>query len=202
MAHYRLTLDYDNGTESPGEWGGWRVRSFSNRHVGFINLETINREELQAKCDAGLAFPVNYEKHGSCLWSLATVLPTVIHDFDKVRFAVLVEWSGSPDNLGAKTLDERREDARRFLIVYTQWCNGHVFWFRLERVNQTPCICCGKPGDDEEVCSLGGLYETEDIAAEVKQQLTSGDTLEFTGPCASVMQACQFAPGVVKKRNS
>lgn len=107
------------------------------------------------------AVPLSYYEHGLCLWSVAGELPPVARcPWDSVRFAGV--WL--PD---AETLESARnysgftrrmfmrKRARQACAAYTQWCNGDLYGYEIERL-----LTCGECGADqaESLDSCWGFF--------------------------------------------
>ena len=90
--------------------------------------------------------PLSYFEHGLCLWSVAGELPAACRcPWDSVGFAGIwlpdAETLESARNYGGRTRRHfMRKRARQACDAYTQWCNGEVYGYEIERV--TVCPCC------------------------------------------------------------
>jgi len=126
--------DYD--AESPCDGDGWTAYSFSRKHGNFKHPDELGfdegrpTEELQTKLKAGLAFILDYFEHGNCVWSLGGTGPQC--RWDSVSGAGLLIWEGDPDDMGAKTFEDREKDAKGFIERFTEWCNGSVFGYSID----------------------------------------------------------------------
>src|SRR5262245_26265560 len=131
-----LTIGHDPDVDRPGSgYDGWKPVSFGRRHTNFehpVNYDLSRRENfgLRRKLQAGLAFWLSYYEHGLCNWSLRGEGPRC--RWDSVDVAGILIWTGKPSDLGAKTCHARAREARHFLGEYTDWCNGHCYWFSVD----------------------------------------------------------------------
>lgn len=101
-------------------------------------------DELAAKLESGLAFFLSYYEHGGCAWSLSD--EGMQCDFDSVSMAGILVWPHPEDEIGAKSLSDRAEDARGFLKEYNAWANGDGYGYSIE------------DGDGEDIDSCWGFY--------------------------------------------
>lgn len=129
-----LLPDYD--AESPCDEDGWSAYSFSRKHANYKHPDELGFDEgqpseaLQAKLKAGLAFILDYFEHGNCVWSLGGTGPQC--RWDSVSGAGILVWEGDPDDMGAKTYEDREKDAKGFIDRFTEWCNGNVFGYSID----------------------------------------------------------------------
>lgn len=139
-----VKIDFDQDVESPLDADGqWTLYSFSTKHRNFKHPEELGLGErgsddipkilnpgLRRKLEVGLAFFVSYYEHGSCVWSLRGSGPNC--RWDSVDCAGLLVWEHKPNELGAKTFEDRAKDAATFLDVYTSWCNGDCYCWDMD----------------------------------------------------------------------
>ena len=96
------------------------------------------------------AVPLSYFEHGLCLWSVAGELPAGARcPWDSVAFAGVwlpdAETLESARNYGGRTRQHfMRKRARQACEAYTQWCNGDIYGYEVERVT-----ACGRCGSDQ-----------------------------------------------------
>lgn len=156
-----VNLWHDDHPENPAECDGWAVYSFSTNHSNFKHPDEFEEdEELASKLKVGLAFPLSYFEHGECLWSLGGEGPQC--RFDTVQHAGFLVWEQDEANIGAKTVEERRADAARFIEMYSEWANGHVYGYTIEAFSK--CHACGQDEDadvDFDLPSCGGYYDAD-----------------------------------------
>lgn len=86
---------------------------------------------------------LSYFEHGNCRWGRAGTM-SGMPDFrwDGVAVAGFLEVHIDEDNWEwweGKTEDERNEIADSFLTEYTEWCNGEIYGYSLERINPRVC---------------------------------------------------------------
>ena len=158
---------HDDCAEDPCTEDGWKVKSFGRRHHNYTEPEDagfvydydegihVPGEELAEKIKNGLAYTLDYFEHGQCAWSLSG--EGYQCRWDTARMAGILVWEQDESDLGPVEPDQRREDARRFIERYTEWCNGEIYGYSIDVVR--PCHACGK---DEEVESSD--HDVEDVA--------------------------------------
>jgi hypothetical protein len=184
-----LTLGHDNDVECPGNFGGeWKPVSFCRRHRNFEHPDNyrLDRREnagLRRKLQVGLAFWLSYYEHGLCRWSLQGEGPRC--PWDSVEVAGILIWTGKPSGLGAKTYDARARDARSYLEEYTDWCNGHCYWFSLEQDSVTLDTC-------------GGFIGTGQLTAAINESLAEEDTVAVQGEAACLAPYLDLKARVVE----
>jgi len=167
---------------------GWKPYSFSRRHGNYRDPQDVGFDEdgrptpkLQKKLDAGLAFILDYFEHGNCLWSLARELPAGAQcPWDSVTGAGVVVWEYDENDLGAKTYEDRKKDARAFIDLFTMWCNGEVYYYDIQK----PCGSCGAP--DEDVDSCGGFIGADALFEALKEAIEEGQDVTFKGDAAGL----------------
>jgi hypothetical protein len=129
--------------------GNWQIYSFSPRHANFRQPGEFNTPEFKAACAAGLAFVLSYYEHGQSMWMLyGEEVPGVEFRWDGRRVAGVLIWEEPEENIGAKTPEERREDAAGFIRTYNAIINGDVAGYTLSV---------------EERCEYGEWHETETV---------------------------------------
>ena len=142
---YRIRIfpdpDASNPLEDWSEMG--TILSLNHRHV---NYDPAGVEDAIANNPD--AVPLSYFEHGLCLWSVAGELPAGANcPWDSVAFAGVwlpdAETMESAKNYGGRTRHHfMRKRARQACEPYTQWCNGDVYGYEVERV--TTCPHCGE----------------------------------------------------------
>jgi hypothetical protein len=141
---YRVRIFQDTDTPNPLEdWSEMgTILSLNRRHRNFdpAGIE----EATQHNPDA---VPLSYFAHGLCLWALVGELPVGARcPWDSVSFAGVwlpdEETLSSASNYGGRTRKHfMRKRARQACDAYTQWCNGEVYGYEIERV--ITCENCG-----------------------------------------------------------
>jgi len=164
----RVHVGPDHDAENPCDLDGWKAYSFSKRHHNFARPESLGFDEygnvdgdIALKMDAGLAFPLSYFEHGSCMWSLKGAGPQC--RWDSVDLAGILVWEQDEENIGATTFEDRRKDAASFLERYTAWCNGSVFSY-----------------STDDFCA-GGFYELDDLVSSLREEIEEDRSVVFTG---------------------
>jgi hypothetical protein len=165
---YRIAIyadaDATNPLEDWDEMGS--ILSLNRRHVNFD----------PAGIDAAIngnpdAVPLSYYEHGPCLWSVAGELPAGARcPWDSVGFAGV--WLPdaltleSARNYGGRTRRYfMRKRARRACESYTQWCNGNIYGYEIERV--MPCGHCGSD-QPETLDSCWGFFGLDTCLGEAE----------------------------------
>lgn len=169
-----VTIGPDLTPLSPEEWGQGKVYSFNRRHSNFIVGEPL--EDLKEQYGPDI-IPLSYFEHGQCTWG---VMGSMNHwpdmQWDGRSYAgiwvpekyVLTDLEGLPPEERHAKLVER---AANFCEAYTQYCNGDVYYARVEmyKVRQAPT---GQVFDEKSDYryedavldeSCGGLYGSEGV---------------------------------------
>jgi hypothetical protein len=164
----RIYPDYD--TPNPLEdWSAMgSILSLSRRHA---NYHPGSVDDLLE--DHPDAVPLSYYEHGLCLWSIAGELPPHLRcPFDSVGIAGFwlpdAETLASARNYGGFTRRMfMRKRARQACEAYTQWCNGDIYGYDIERV--TTCPHCGEEST-ESVDSCWGFYGLATCLSQAKDR--------------------------------
>ena len=174
-----LTLGYDQDTEDPSEYGGWKLYSFSRRHSNFQDPDNFFIESndglipnigIRRKLACGTAYILSYYEHGQCSWSLQGEGSSC--PWDSQYMAGILVWEDNVKEL-QKGYDEREKSARCFLEEYTNWCNGQCFWYSIERTDAVENM------DDSCGGFIGSEWMLEHLRDEHKELFDSdGDLLE------------------------
>ena len=128
-----LKIQYDEHADNPlTEWDGeGRIYSFNSRHVNYIGNDAEEKIARLLRCDEAVV--LDYSEHGNCLWSVQG--GQHMDRFDSVSGAGL--WVPDAEAKAAAPNDDTRkawmiQRAKGACEVYTDWCNGNVFAYRLE----------------------------------------------------------------------
>lgn len=197
MRNLRLEINHDSDVDCPDSgYDGWRLVSFGRKHNNYENpdkhVKSFDRRTrevtptnigLKRKLNVGLAFLLSFYEHGLGTWSL--IGEGTQDQWDTAYVAGLLVWTGKPGDIGAKTLEDRAEDARGFLESYNDWANGNCHWFRLSNEN------------GEEIESIGGLIGDEALSEVVGESLQPGDNVVIEGDAAWLKNHLQL-PECVK----
>ena len=187
MRKLKLTIQYDEMDESPLEYSDWKHVSFNNKHRGFCDpyeyLQPPNEHgEVRGvfgfhnKLKHGTAFILSCYEHSGIAWSLMGEGTQC--EFDSARVAGLLIYEGDLKWL-PKTYKERQDQARSMVDVFTNYCNGQVFYYDLEEI--TPCSKCGNDDHVEEIDSCGGYYELHQVVANAALNIVEGDEITIAG---------------------
>lgn len=143
--------DAPNPLEDWSEMG--TILSLNRRHANFDPAGV--EEAIESNADA---VPLSYFEHGQCVWSVAGELPAVCRcPWDSVGFAGVwlpdAETLASARNYGGFTRRMfMRKRAREACEFYTQWCNGDIYGYEVERL--TTCDHCGS----EQASVIAGCW--------------------------------------------
>lgn len=192
-----IKIHQDHPYESPNDWGGWKVQSFLSRHQN-VEPEDVGFEydydagchkpdkELQEALDSGMAFMLDYYEHGLCRWSLSGEGPQC--RWDNSRFAGILTFEAEPGDLPCGpdgTPGQRRDYAKRYLEIYTSWCNGEVYAYSTSVEKE--CCTCGTYVDAEDdldfdlpACTgfIGDDW-IEGALADIRDQVPDFDSYEI-----------------------
>lgn len=168
MRELKIEIRHDDDVASPcDDCCTWKLYSFNRSHASFADPSRFTPPNigLQRKLKVGLAFWLSYSEHGLCAWSLSS--GGINCGWDSVRLAGILVWENKPGDIGAKTLESRREDARNFLEVYTDWCNGTCYYYSIEDAVT-----------EEAVASCGGFIGTDHLLDAIMEELHADDVIE------------------------
>jgi hypothetical protein len=165
---YRITIYADPDVPNPlDDWSEMgTILSLNGRHVNF-DPDGVE-DAIKTNPDA---VPLSYYEHGGCLWAVAGELPAAARcPRDSVSFAGVwlpdAETVASARNYGGWTRKQfMRKRARQACDAYTQWCNGDVYGYEVERV--TTCSHCGQESR-ELVDSCWGCYRLDYCLSEAR----------------------------------
>jgi hypothetical protein len=165
---FRIRIYADPDAPNPlKDWSEMgSILSLNRRHVNFD--PTGIEEAIESNPDA---VPLSYFEHGLCRWSVAGELPAGARcPFDSVAFAGVwqpdAETLASARNFGGFTRRMfLRKRARQACEAYTQWCNGEVYGYEVERL--TNCGQCGHE-QAEQVESCWGFYRLDYCLSEAR----------------------------------
>lgn len=192
----KLEIGHDYDVEQPDSgYDGWRLVSFGRKHANYEapakyvkafdqrtgEITPIN-VGLAKMLNVGLTFWLQYYEHSLGRWDLQGEGPQC--PWDTAQLAGILIWTGKPGDIGAKTLDDRAEDARNFLEHFNAWANGETFWFRLTNEK------------GEEIESIGGLIGDEALSEVVGEALEAGDNLMVEGDAAWLKNHLRLPAGV------
>jgi hypothetical protein len=140
---YRIQVFSDPDASNPLEdWGELgTILSLNCRHRHFDSAAV--EDAIEHNPDA---VPLSYYEHGLCLWAVCGELPLGARcPWDSRQFAGV--WLPDTPTLaaarhyGGRTRSHfMRKRARQACEVYTQWCNGDVYGYTIERI--AACQAC------------------------------------------------------------
>lgn len=135
-----LKILHDSDCESPADCDlTWRVRTFDRHkfktcvspsdYVDHMDgHEPILKKKYRDLMDRGLCFWLSCYQHGSVKWELG---PVSHCRWDSASHAGLLIWENDWKELGPRTKEDRRKDAKAFIQNYTDWCNGACYGYDL-----------------------------------------------------------------------
>jgi len=135
---YVVSINHDPDTENPADdCCTWKPYSFSNRHINFKHPNEFfedgkAQDWLAEKLKVGLAFLLSYYEHSLGMWYIAGSKYVPDAQWDNVDCAGVLVWEHKEDEIGGKTVEERKADAAAFLECYTDWCNGNCHCYAIE----------------------------------------------------------------------
>ncbi len=190
-----LHIDVDQFMGDPCEEDhNWKLVGFNRKLISFQDHDNITVGNLnfgmqgnpptfhgagaagiRRKLEVGLAFVLAHYEHGpgTSTWMLngGPYPAGVEFQWDGHEVAGILVWPHSPDDMGAKTPEKRREDAASFLKLYNGWANGNIYEFRLHDEH------------DEQIEGTSGWVDDDlgEAAEEVTSWLKPGDEVTVTG---------------------
>jgi hypothetical protein len=189
-----LTIEYDGDIENPCDMESqWKAYSFGRRHSSYTDPEEFFPNgkptlAIRRKLEVGTAFVLSYHEHGACEWSLQGT--GVQCRWDTVNVAGLLVWEHPLKELGPKTLEARTKDAAFFLKIYTGWCNGYGYYYRVEEVVKLPC------GHTETniVDSCGGFYSTDTayMFEQIREAVGDDQDVKVRGQAGDLAQYHEY----------
>lgn len=164
-----IRLYPDPDLENPADYDhNWKPYSFSPRHYNYMHPDELLDENgnlsigIRRKLQVGTAFFMGVFEHGDTQWALSGEEHSC--RWDSVRRGGILLWENDVKNLGPKTLEERRNDARGFCQNYTDWCNGHGLGFIVKYEDRD-----GKEIEDVDSC-WGYFSDSEKYALETARE--------------------------------
>ena len=122
-----------------------------------------------------MAFILSCYQHSGIVWSLRG--EGMQCPWDTARIGGLLVWEHPPGDMGARTYEDRKQDARDFLEEYNAVANGHVYWYAVEDEDDNDLGSCGGFVD----CGKEGLRE---MFEEICACIPAGAEIEVTGDAA------------------
>lgn len=165
----------------------WKMVSFSRKHYNFQHPDNFDNIGIRRKLEVGTAFMFDYFEHGACKWSLSGAGPQC--QWDTARNAGIMLFE-NPKDMGAKTYEDRRQDAKNFLEIYTDWANGYGHGYSIETE------------EGEILKSCWGFYDSEiehtvnEIVSQLEYLQKEHGALEVTLEDDNI-----WAPNIDKIRN-
>ena len=176
MAKYKkliVELWNDSDAECPSEWGGWKLYSFSRKHINFKHPDEFFPPNigLRRKLKTGTAFILSYFEHGNSFWMLKNSpewdsCPDKQWDGTAVAGMLIYEYNVKELN---KTYEARKANAVAFVESYTNWANGNIFGYSIE----TP--------DGEDIASCGGYLNSDVMFSDIHFYTKDAEEVEVTG---------------------
>ena len=165
---YRIAIYADPDAPNPlKDWDEMgAILSLNRRHYNFDPAGV--EDAIERNPDA---VQLSYYEHGLCLWSVRGELPPGARcPWDSRPFAGVwlpdAQTLASARNYGGRTRYHfMRKRARQACEVYTQWCNGDVYGYTVERV--TTCAHCGEESA-ESIDSCWGFFGLDSCLSEAE----------------------------------
>jgi hypothetical protein len=185
-----LVIQHADDPENPLEYNGWKLYSFNHRHRSYKHPNEFFPDGktpigLRRKLACGTAFTLSYSEHGQCEWGVAGTIS--MPDFDSASFAGLLVWEQHPKDLGPKTYEDREKEAIATCAVYTAWCNGAIYEWRIEDENGNDLVPSERhyydAGDELKV-----------MASEAKKALAGETDVKIEGAGAWLAKYYDFVP--------
>jgi len=164
---YVAHVHYDQGTESPAEWGNFDIKVFGCRDINNASRDDFydDNDNLQinmvSRLRFGTAFPItirNYSSAGDYFYDLAD-------SADGCDGFITF----TPEYVKGESYDRRREYAIGDLATYQQWANGDVYYVEI------------KTKEGQEIDSCGGIYGDEGIKAYIEETVPGAQNVEAIG---------------------
>ncbi len=195
----RVEIEHDSGTEDPTtEDFQWKVYTFDCDVVSDTDRDRFIEEDgdlinvaddVLAKLENGLAFPINCQVRGGVL----LYDTTGNQDFD-LKSDGLIVWEHDEDGIGAKTWEDRHKDAEGFLREYTDWANGNCYRVTVSRIKSVAPDYDPEDGTHngafwEHVEQIAGLIGSDTAKEAVKEIVDQypGAKVEIVGEAFHVM---------------
>ncbi len=188
-----VELDSSVGPESPCDQDGWKIYTFARNkfrtdvdpdayvagYDGRTGQVTPATKSLARKLSLGLAFWLSYFEHGEGCWSLQGEGST--DRWDSTYLAGVLIWERKACGLGPKDKKGRADDARTFLDLYTDWCNGHVYDWSVS-----------EPGADEPIDSGDEWIGVDSVLDEIHHVVGNREVIVRGGLSSLVVSDERF----------
>ena len=192
-----LRIESDQDTESPCEFGGWKLVDFGNRQGNPENyIKRYDGREvvpanigIRRKLAVGLAHFLSKYDHSGVSWSLMGEGTQC--RWDTTRLTGVLVWDGKPSDIGAKTVEDRERDARQFLKTYNEWANGECYYYSLETQEENQ-----QHEQGDSLGSCGGFIGQEHLESGLAEVLKAGDRVVVEGDCEWIAKYLKLPEGV------
>lgn len=153
-----IEIIHDEFSENPLKAfdGMGEIYSFSQRHINYMDPGAV--------MSLPGAVPLSYFEHGNCLWFVAgdPTPPGVEFQWDGVRYAGV--WApdkecleSNPHPAGTEeTTAWLRKQARQACELYTAWCNGECYGYRIWAVEKV-----GDYDDPDDYGNKDNIWEDD-----------------------------------------
>lgn len=139
---FTITIQYDQDAESPADWGNYIMHQERN---DFVDPDTDElTTEAKRLIKQGILWPYDRYEHGNSVYRLTD---------DTENNSGWIEFT--PGYVKAVSFENRRNYADGDLDTYTQWANGEVYGYVIER-------------DGVDLESLWGIYDSDNAMEEAK----------------------------------
>jgi len=164
---YRISVYHDQDAGDPTrEFDGvGEIYSFCSRHRSY-DADARAREANNRD-----AVPLGYFEHGQCVWFVFGAAPPGADcPWDGVPFAGLwVPDKTILDEASSLTGKDRRDlmwkRAAQACVTYTQWCNGDIYGYTVERLES--CDKC-RAVTAETLDGCWGIYGSDEAIREAE----------------------------------
>jgi hypothetical protein len=129
-----ITIDTDYNVQNPNNTAGnidgqWTLLHFNRNKIDDSDIDTYLDESdgkllgLRRKLKVGLAFVIYDANYNETSYRI--VQHNTIDDIRRNPSVYgLLIWEHKPSDMGAKSYEDRMEDASNFLDIYNDWANG------------------------------------------------------------------------------
>lgn len=220
---YRLTVMHDDMPENPmDEDTLFILHSFSNRHINYTDpnvllacqyefpeghedegfyCDELPHDDTDHEYEGPEGFFLSYFEHGLCKWGLQGTM-SGMPDFrwDGVEYAGFLEVKPDNEWYERETDERKRELAQSMVDVYTDFCNGNTYGYRLEKVVKEECDRGYVHDESEELDSCWGFIGEDHLLSELRMTLdhfeVTEDNLEVVDKAFGAAEYMDFFPKV------
>jgi hypothetical protein len=208
----QVRIEQDQDPIAPWDCDGqWTFKSFLDRDDDRFEYMSVSYSEplgkvvatrpsraivspanigLRRKFAVGLAYWLSVYRHSGEHWFISSERPWFADKWDTSVYAGILIWEHKPEDMGAKTKEDRQKDAQGYLDQLNQYFNGEVYGVTVKETDY--------PGEVYESC--WGFYSKEEVIDFVLDCVKPGDNiLKVTGDCARLLDAEEIIVAMEKK---